>query len=160
MQFFQDYCRRHTNLKYLSADLSSPLAMDHVDLTQAPYSNNQFDLILCSHVLEHIPDDRAALAELWRILTPGGQILIQVPLHGSQTLEDPSIVSMEDRELHFGQRDHVRVYGPDITDRLTATGFHLRIIAGTAFLTAAEMKLYGIDAGEVLFACEKPSVRG
>jgi ubiquinone/menaquinone biosynthesis C-methylase UbiE len=88
-----------------------------------------FDAILCSHVLEHVPDDAAAMRELHRVLKPGGWVIVMVPLDTdrSDTYEDPSITSAEDREREFRQSDHVRLYAPDIADRLTAAGFEVAV---------------------------------
>jgi SAM-dependent methyltransferase len=117
-----------SNLDYTSADIDSPLAMIKVDITDIPYEENTFDVILCSHVLEHIPDDRKAMSELYRILKPGGWALILVPFEAdrTETFEDSSIVDPEERTRLFGQHDHVRVYGRDFTDRLECAGFTVR----------------------------------
>ena len=90
------------------------------------FNDHSFDLILCSHVLEHV-DDKLAFAEMWRILRPGGTAIILVPVCWGwpTTYENPAITRPEDRAIHFGQRDHVRIYGADIRDRIKAAGFTL-----------------------------------
>ena len=77
-------------LEYLSADLESPLALVRMDITDIPYSDARFDLIICSHVLEHVADDQRAIRELYRVLVGGGEAIVQVPIRGEQTFEDPS----------------------------------------------------------------------
>ncbi len=109
--YLQNKLRNCSNLDYISADIDSPLAMVKVDITNIPYVENTFDVILRSHVLEHIPDDRKAMSELHRVLKPGGWALILVPFKADQaeTFEDPSIVDPEERTRLFGQSDHVRL---------------------------------------------------
>ncbi|MCX7593402.1 MAG: methyltransferase domain-containing protein [Fischerella sp.] len=117
------------NLDYLTADLSAPRSMVHVDVTDMPFADNSFDVILCNHVLEHVPDDRKAMRELHRVLKPTGWAILQVPLDTTleKTLEDPSIVSEEDRIKFYGQKDHVRQYGRDYKNRLEAAGFKVKV---------------------------------
>lgn len=115
-------------VSYLSADLSGKGVMVQMDLTDIQYSGASFDLIVCSHVLEHIPDDSKAMAEMFRVLSPGGVALIQVPLYGDSTYEDFSITSEEGRLAAFGQKDHVRKYGSDIDGRLRGAGFDVRSV--------------------------------
>jgi SAM-dependent methyltransferase len=89
-------------------------------------ADGSFDLILCSHVLEHVPDDGAAMAELRRVLAPGGLCLVLTPYRPEvTTYEDPGITSPLDRMVAFGQQDHVRIYGNDLTDRLRGAGFEV-----------------------------------
>ncbi|MEZ0471428.1 glycosyltransferase family protein [Luteimonas salinilitoris] len=114
------------NVSYLSADLCSEHVMVKMDLTDIQYPDESFDAIVCSHVLEHIPDDAKAMREMFRILTPGGIAVIQVPVYGETTYEDFSITSEEGRLAAFGQRDHVRKYGRDIAERLAGAGLRVR----------------------------------
>lgn len=77
--------------RYLTADLAEPRAMVRIDITNIPYPDRSFDVIICSHDLEHVPDDRKAIAEMFRTLDRDGLALILVPITAEQTLEDPSI---------------------------------------------------------------------
>ena len=81
--------------------------------------------MICSHVLEHVDDDAAAMRELCRITSACGWCMIMVPLDLSraQTYEDPSIDTPQARERAYWQHDHVRLYGADVGERLTAAGF-------------------------------------
>jgi predicted SAM-dependent methyltransferase len=100
------------------------------DLMHAPFRARSFDAVICNHVLEHIPNDSAAMQEIYRILKPGGWALLQVPLSLvlSRTLEDPSVTSPQERERVFGQHDHVRIYSPqDYKSRLEAAGFRVKV---------------------------------
>ncbi len=111
-------------IDYLSVDLDSPYAMRHCDITAIPEPDASFDVVICNHVLEHIPDDRKAMRELRRVLKPGGLAVLQHPIHDRpDTFEDQSIVSPDERLRVFGQEDHVRIYGWDFVDRLRDVGF-------------------------------------
>jgi SAM-dependent methyltransferase len=118
--------RRRPNLEYLSADLEPGTAMTAADLQRLPFEDATFDRILCIHVLEHVTDDAAALRELHRVLAPGGEAIVMVPLYGATTQEDPAATPAE-RLRRFGQADHVRLYGTDLTDRLANAGFQPRV---------------------------------
>lgn len=116
-----------SHLDYLTADLINP-AMVQMDLTNIQYPDNSFDIIYCSHVLEHIPDDRKAMKELARVLSPDGWAILQVPIDRDTTFEDPSITDPFERERLFGQKDHVRAYGRDYQMRLEQSGFRVKVI--------------------------------
>lgn len=124
--FFVSQLKGRPDVNYVSGDLMMSGSMAKLDLTDIRFWDEQFDLIICSHVLEHIPDDLLAMREMRRVLRPGGFLQIMVPIHGDTTYEDPSITSPEDRLKHFGQDDHVRKYGADIRGRLEASGFSVR----------------------------------
>ncbi len=123
----QKRLRKLPNLDYLSIDLRSPIAMRHMDITALNLADQSFDFILCYHVLEHIPDDRKAMAELYRVLKPGGWALLQVPadLNQEKTVEDLTVTSQTERLRLFGNVDHVRIYGRDYFDRLREAGFQV-----------------------------------
>jgi len=88
-------------------------------------ADGAFDLIIASNVLEHATDDARALAELRRVMAPDAELIITVPLIGGwdSTYEDPAIVLEEERQLHFGERNHFRYYGRDIKERIVRAGF-------------------------------------
>jgi len=100
------------------------------DLTSAPFADGSFDLVICSHVLEHVPDDRKAMAEILRILAPGGRALLLVPfaMDGAGTDEAPDLTDPAERIRRFGQWDHIRLYDrQDFLDRLASTGFEVAL---------------------------------
>jgi ubiquinone/menaquinone biosynthesis C-methylase UbiE len=141
---------------YLSADLQDPRAMIKMDLTDIDLPDNLFDVIYCSHVLEHIIDDRKAMRELYRICKPGGWALLQVPINTDVTFEDASITSDKDRIRVFGQKDHVRNCGLDYPVRMKEAGFEVRTLSAQEILAQEEFKTMGILQEErYVFYCEK-----
>jgi SAM-dependent methyltransferase len=151
--------------RYTSVDLLDPQATVQADLTALPFADDAFDVVLCSHVLEHVPDDRAAMRELARVLRPDGLAVVQSPVNYEMaaTHEDPQLTDEDERLRRFSQRDHVRVYGPDLRDRLAAAGLQVAIHDPVAHLPAELTARYGLaqPPGPLrndLYACtKKPS---
>ena len=108
---------------YLTADLAANGVMERMDITDIRHPDCSFDVIYCSHVLEHVLDDRKAMREFHRVLKPEGWAVLNVPINADRTCEDPSVTDPYERETLFEQHDHVRRYGPDYTDRLAGAGF-------------------------------------
>jgi len=156
-EFVSARFRRIENLDYLSADLSSPRAMVRMDITNINYPDNSFSVIYCSHVLEHVPNDRKAIAELYRVLCPDGWAVLQVPITAERTYEDPTIIEPEERKKHFGQSDHVRCCGPDYVERMRAAGFAAQIFRATDLLTEADCSRMGFQSDRMIFFCRKAS---
>lgn len=132
-------------------------AMQAMDLTDLRLPDDSITLIYCSHVLEHIPDDRAAMAEMYRVLIPGGRAVVMVPI-GSDgaTEEDPSVTEPSERKRRFGQSDHVRRYGPDIVERLETAGFAVEQFENVSIATDLADR-HGLDVQMTLremFLCE------
>lgn len=147
---------RARHLDWLSADLQMARAMVKMDVTQIQFPQDTFDVIYCSHVLEHVPDDRAAMREFARVLKPGGWAVLQVPITTERTFEDPSIVEPADRERVFGQWDHVRRYGLDYAERLTESGLEVRVLSAGEIATPAEIESMRLDPDEMVFFCRRP----
>jgi SAM-dependent methyltransferase len=152
---FIDKFRRVAGVEYLSTDLESPHAMARMDITALDCEAELFDAVYCSHVLEHVPDDRKAMSEIHRVLRPGGWALIQVPLSSDVTKEDLSITDPRERLRLYGQRDHVRFYGLDIGDRLESAGFAVQTVKGADLASDEECKRFGFSPAIVLFFCKK-----
>jgi SAM-dependent methyltransferase len=133
-----------------------PAADRAADLTALPFADASFDFAICSHVLEHIEDDRAAIAELFRVLTPGSRSVIMVPidLGRGETFEDPSIDTADGRAKAFGHPYHVRICGADYPDRLRRAGFEVDLIYSRS-MTPHMRRFWRINK-TVLFDCRKP----
>ncbi|CAN5502433.1 hypothetical protein BH11PSE9_BH11PSE9_14670 [soil metagenome] len=145
------------SIDYISADLYAPNAKQKIDITDIPYADDSFDVILCSHVLEHIPDDHRAMRELRRVLKPQGWALLQVPIdhRRATTFEDPSVTDPMERERLFGQYDHVRWYGRDYASRLIRSGLDVRVDDFFAELGEDLVRQCGLIAGEEMHFCTK-----
>lgn len=146
--------------EYLNVDLHNP-AMRAMDLTNIDLPDGDKTLVWCSHVLEHIPDDRKALSEIFRVLAPGGLLVVQVPIGGETTYEDPDVVSEADRLEKFLQEDHVRLYGRDLKHRIEECGFTCELLS-TASLPSAEQSLYALKYPlfREVFLCRRPDRDG
>jgi SAM-dependent methyltransferase len=127
------------------------------DITAIPFEDNSFDVIICSHVLEHIPDDALAMREMYRVMKHGGWGIFQVPIDYSlqETYEDFTITSMEGRKKAFGQEYHVRWYGNDYKDRLAKAGFKVNVDRYIETFSDEDMEKYGFEANELIYYCEK-----
>lgn len=145
--------RKRLQAGYLTADLTNPRAMLRMDVTAIETSDAFFDVIYCSHVLEHVRDDRKALSEFYRVLKPGGWAVLLVPIIAARTWEDPSIVDPLERLRAYGHVDHVRAYGPDFAERVRNAGFSVTVAAPEHLVSPFERELMGLPpaAGEVFF---------
>lgn len=142
--------------RYKSADLESPLADLHFDVQQIPLDDDSFEVILCNHILEHIPDDRLAMRELYRVLKPGGWGVLLSPVERDRevTYEDDSITDPEERSRIFGQYDHRRIYGRDYKDRLEEAGFKVDAVDYITTFTKEQQQLYSLS-NEMIYVVHK-----
>jgi len=156
-QAFYKLFRNQKNLDYTTTDLLSPLADVKADICDLPFPDNSYDVILCNHVLEHIPDDTKAMQELYRVLKPGGMGIFQIPqdLKRETTFEDNSITDQKERAKIFGQYDHVRIYGRDFFDKLRNIGFTVVAEDYSAKLGSALVEKYCLSPGEIIPICFK-----
>lgn len=154
---FEPRFRKLLGAGYCTADLLNPRAMVRMDITDIPYPDESFDVILCSHVLEHVPEDRRAMREFFRVLHRDGWAILLVPITADKTHEDPTIVSPEDRLRAFGQEDHVRRYGPDYVERLQEAGFAVATTTTGDLAGPEDILAMGLTsaAGEIYY-CTKP----
>lgn len=156
-QAFYKRFRKQKNLDYTTTDLNSPLADIKADICNLPFQDNEFDVILCNHVLEHIPNDIKAMQELYRVLKKGGMAILQIPQDVSRgkTFEDNSITDRKERAKIFGQYDHVRIYGRDYFDKLRSIGFIVIEEDYTQKIDAELVNKYRLAKGEIIPVCYK-----
>lgn len=146
---------RMPQLRYVTADLCAPDVDLHLDLTALDLPDNSYESVICSHVLEHVEDDLAAMRELRRVTAPGGWCLVMVPLDLTReaTYEDPSIQTPEERERAFLQNDHVRLYAPDIGERLTSAGFTVDRIVPHETFSPEQIDTCRLLEGDYIWLC-------
>jgi hypothetical protein len=156
-QCFHGKFKKQKNLDYTTGDLLSPIADLHFDLHDIPLEDNQYEVIFCNHVMEHVKDDLQCMKELYRIMKPGGWGILQVPIDASrnETYEDWSITTPAEREKHFLQYDHVRLYGLNYPKRLEEAGFKVDIIDFSEDLPTEVFERYRIPKEELLYVVRK-----
>jgi predicted SAM-dependent methyltransferase len=126
------------------------------DLTELPFENNQFDYIICNHILEHIPDDQKALNEIFRCLKVGGHLVITVPwCIDEKTYNNSKVTTDDERILYFGQRDHVRLYGNDFREILQNSGFNVKMYCNSEVFSKEEIETRRYIADDIVWICEK-----
>jgi SAM-dependent methyltransferase len=145
-------------LSYRTADLYRPGVDDRVDISDmAIYGDSAIDMFICSHILEHVPDDRRAMRELCRVLKPGGFGIVMVPLvvGVEETHEDRSIVDPAARWKYYCQDDHLRLYGRrDFVRRLEEAAFNV-LQLGVDHFGRERFRRAGIHDNSVLYVAEK-----
>jgi SAM-dependent methyltransferase len=156
-QCFLDKFKAQKNLDYVTADIESPIADLHFDLHNIPLEDNRFDVIFCNHVMEHVEDPIQCMKELYRVMRPGGWGIMQVPqdFNRAETYEDASITSPEEREKHFWQYDHVRLFGRDYPDYLRKAGFEVEEFNPQEKLSADLFDRYRLQTNEILYIARK-----
>jgi SAM-dependent methyltransferase len=153
---FESRFAKQLGADYLSADLFNPRAMVKMDITHIQYPDQSFDVIYCSHVLEHVQNDRQAMREFFRVLRNNGWAILLVPITSEETFEDPSITDPAERLKAFGQEDHVRKYGPDYADRLRDAGFTVQVTKAGDLVGSEEATRMGLtSASGDIFYCTK-----
>ena len=152
--------RHHLNAELITADYSAAKAMVQIDIQHMPvFKDNSFDFFICSHVLEHVPDDKMALQELYRVLKPGGTGILMVPINlAAQYIdEDPGVVNVAERWKRFGQHDHVREYSRSgFIERVNEAGFVVHEFGSQSFGRIVFFR-YGLHSHSVLYVVQKYS---
>lgn len=155
-QCFERRLRVRLGAGYLTADLLDPHTMERMDITDIQHPDESFEVIYCSHVLEHVPDDRRAMREFHRVLKRGGWAMLLVPITADRTMEDPTVTDPADRLRLYGQADHVRRYGPDYVDRLREAGFEVAITQVSDLIQEDEAARMGLAATSAqIYHCRK-----
>jgi len=126
-------------------------------MTDVPFKDGAFDLVVCVHVLEHVPDDRKAIREMVRVLKPGGMALLLVPIVLEQLTRenDPAVVTPEQRREAYWQEDHVRLYGGDFPQRLEEEGFDVTVDGWIRTLDQATLERYGLFPLEDVYVARR-----
>ncbi len=144
-------------LNYTTSDYSDEFQADkQLNIESIQEKDNSFDIIICYHILEHVTDDLPAMRELWRILKPGGLCYIQTPFKSGSIYENAAITRPEDRLIHFGQKDHVRIYSiSGLVHRLRSVGFDIQ----SKNFEVEKDNLYGFKSEETVIIAQKNGIR-
>ena len=157
-----EYCflrlfKHQKNLDYVTGDLVSPWADHHFDVHEIPFEDNSFDVIMANHLLEHVEDDAIVMREFYRVMKKGGWGIFQVPVDYSRdtTYEDPTITDPREREIHYWQSDHVRLYGKDYADKLRQAGFVVEEVDYFSELGPELATKFALMMEEKIYYCKK-----
>ncbi|OBR63539.1 hypothetical protein A7K91_06180 [Paenibacillus oryzae] len=153
-KLIEEFRKRGEN--YITADLMKGRADVVADITNLQFKDNQFDWIICNHVMEHIENEGRALLEIKRCLKPGGSLIITVPICWEEdTYENKDIITKNEKTLYYGQSDHERLYGRDIEARFEKYGFDVKGYKNTDILNEKEIEENGFIVGDSVFICAK-----
>lgn len=150
--------RRHKHIEYVDGDINSAYASNIIDITKINYPENFFDVIICAHVLGHIPEEETAIQELFRVLKKGGYAIIMTLIsHNEHTYENDKILSDRERLTHYGESDLCRLHGQDFASRLEKQNFNVERIDYRIPFNTAEQLRYSLGDGnrELIFKCFK-----
>jgi SAM-dependent methyltransferase len=131
--FFRERFRGQFH-RYLSADLLKTEVDCKADVRRLPFADASWNCVHASHVLEHVADDRVAIAEIRRILKPGGFAVLPVPIVAAKTIEYP-----EPNPLEW---NHVRAPGPDYFDRYRPFFDEVEVFDSTQFDAKYQVFVY------------------
>lgn len=145
------------NLDYVTGDLISPWADVKMDVHDIPFDNNTFDVVICNHVLEHVDNSHKVMTEFFRVMKPGGWGIFQVPINYNSevTLEDKTIVDPKEREINYGQSDHLRLFGLDYGSKLSKAGFKVTESNFIDEIDPVLVERFALPKGETVYFCRK-----
>jgi len=146
-------------IDYIDGDIHPDYARNKIDITDIKFTDDFFDLIICSHVLGHVPNEEKAIKELHRVMKPGGTALIMslLDIDSKRTIEYEHVQSLEDRIKHYGEPDLCRLHGLDLKLRLQNGGFRTEMIDYRKEMSS-ELNIHlslGDGRRELIFRCKK-----
>lgn len=151
-----DLIQTNNQCFYVTADIDKNMAMLAIDATDIPFQSESFDYVIANHILEHIPDDTAALSEIHRVLKDDGVAIISFPICTDDvTYEDETITSEDERLIRFGHKGHVRIYGTDYMERLNKAGFSVEIKSPKDELPQYMIERFGIYPEDIILLLRK-----
>lgn len=156
-QTLTNFIKKNLPVKYITADLMMKGVDFNIDITDMQiFDDESFDVFICSHVLEHVPDDRKAISELYRILKKDGFGILMVPIDLNQKATEEDLnATVEERWRRFGQDDHMRKYAKqDFLRRIEESGFHLSQL-GIDYFGKDVFKQLGLSDTSVLYVVRK-----
>lgn len=154
---FERKFKKVASLDYLTADIKNPSAMAKIDITNNPYPAGSFDVIFCSHVLQHVQDDRRGIGEFYRVLKNGGWAVFLEFTGHHETVESRSVMDAAERERLFGAHGYFRRYGLDFKDRLEESGFRAEVFGASEVVGQENVVRMGVK-DELIFFCRKKGI--
>ena len=149
----------YNKLEYITADINPTLADAVIDIQNIPFDDKKCDLVICSHVLGHVPDESKAIDEIYRVLKVGGQALILTVIdpNRSKTFENKALKTPNERLIHYGEPDLLRLHGQDFSLRLQRNGVKVERIDYSTRFTEAEKNKYrlGNKEREIIYLCKR-----
>ena len=156
-----NFIKKNSSAELVTVDLYMKNVTHNLSLTDLSFfPDNSFDLTICSHVFEHIEEDKLAAQELFRVSSHGSVSLMLVPINKSleHNFEMPIGNDPELRWKYYGQEDHVRLYSQNgFIKLLSDAGFTVELFKPSkeALNLRQELKVYGIDNNSVLYVARK-----
>lgn len=145
--------------RYVMADLYPSMpSIEKIDLTNIPYTENSFDVFICNHVLEHVPDYLKALKEIHRVLKKDGFAILQTPYSKllAKNFQDDGINTNELRLIYYGQEDHIRHFSEKVfLKSIEDVGFELQIVKHAELFDKQSANYYGVNEREDLIRVVK-----
>ncbi len=149
--------------KYIKADLYPKKEnIDKIDVANIPYGDNAFDLVICNHVLEHVPEYYKAIKEIFRVLKPNGIAILQTPYSKllNQNFEDKNINTDKEKLFFYSETDHFRIFSENhFLKDLKQVGFKLKILENSDYFDEKTSYYFGINHKEDLIQVIKPSIK-
>lgn len=148
-----------TDNEYIDGDIHPAYANHVIDITDIQFPDGYFDLIICSHVVAHVPDEEKALQELLRVLSPNGKAIIMTFINPDsfETIDHDWINTPALRKAHYGEPDCLRLHGGDFKQRLELQGFNVNQIDYRSQLGSEMLEKHVLGEGprEWIFECTK-----
>jgi len=154
----KDIFKKSKKIEYINGDINKNFADEIIDITAINYPDNKFDYIICSHVLGHIPDEKLAIDELYRVLKSNGKAFILTPIHPlNNTFENKNLIDEHDRLLNYGEKDLLRLHGQDFEERLKREHLNISKIDYRQHIPKEFAKKLSVGDGyrELIFVCQK-----
>jgi len=135
------------------APVGAEADVEQGDALSLPFADGEFDRVVAAEVLEHLPDDTAAMSELARVLRPGGRIAVTVP----RWLPERVCWALSDA-YHANEGGHVRIYtARELVARLEATGL---VLEGRGYAHALHSPYWWLKCAVGVDRDRHPLVRG
>lgn len=155
-EFLSQTLKKLCGRKYISADIVPGRAETIANIEKLQFESGVFEYIICNHVMEHIYKEQEAFYEIKRCLIRGGILILTVPICWEhKTFEDDTIKTEEERIKWYGQKDHVRLYGNDIVERVEHFGFDVTSLRCNEMVDEFDIKRMGFIPEDVVLFCKK-----